>query len=45
MTELMKFSTVRVALYTRVSTIEQAEEGYSIDEQDHLLREFCAKHN
>ena len=45
MTELMKSSTVRVALYTRVSTIEQAEEGYSIDEQNHLLREFCAKHN
>src|SRR5699024_5222454 len=33
--------TKRVAIYTRVSTIEQAEEGYSIDEQVKLLREWC----
>lgn len=33
----------KVAIYTRVSTIEQAEEGYSIDEQDRLLREYCDK--
>lgn len=33
----------KVALYTRVSTVEQAEEGYSIDEQERLLREFCGK--
>ena len=31
----------RVAIYTRVSTVEQAEEGYSIDEQERLLIEFC----
>lgn len=30
-----------VALYCRVSTIEQAEEGYSIDEQERLLEEWC----
>lgn len=34
-----------VALYTRVSTTEQAEEGYSIDEQERLLREYCKKEN
>ena len=26
-----------IAIYCRVSTIEQAEEGYSIDEQERLL--------
>lgn len=33
--------TKRVAIYARVSTVEQAEEGYSIDEQVKLLREWC----
>lgn len=33
----------RVAIYSRVSTIEQAEEGYSIDEQERLLIEWCNK--
>lgn len=33
----------KVALYTRVSTVEQAEEGYSIDEQERLLMEYCKK--
>lgn len=32
-----------VAIYSRVSTIEQAEEGYSIDEQERLLIEWCKK--
>ena len=32
-----------IAIYCRVSTISQAEEGYSIDEQDRLLREYCEK--
>lgn len=31
----------RVAIYCRVSTVEQAEEGYSIDEQERLLIEYC----
>lgn len=31
----------RVAIYCRVSTIEQAEEGYSIDEQQLKLRQHC----
>lgn len=34
---------IRVAIYSRVSTIEQAEEGYSIDEQQRLLKEWCNK--
>ena len=45
MTEPMKIPTTKVALYTRVSTTEQAEEGYSIDEQENLLNEYCAKYN
>jgi len=45
MTELMKLPTVRVAFYTRVSTIEQAEEGYSINEQERILYEYSLKHN
>lgn len=36
---------VTVAIYCRVSTIEQAEEGYSIDEQERLLVEWCNKRN
>ena len=33
----------RVAIYCRVSTIEQAEEGYSIDEQNIKIREYCER--
>jgi len=33
------------ALYSRVSTTEQAEEGYSIEEQERLLRKFCDDNN
>lgn len=29
------------AIYCRVSTVEQAEEGYNIQEQERLLREYC----
>lgn len=31
------------AIYCRVSTREQAEEGYSIGEQERLIREYCMK--
>ncbi|MFP3412949.1 recombinase family protein [Bacillus sp. SIMBA_074] len=31
----------KVAIYARVSTTEQAEEGYSIDEQERLLSDWC----
>ncbi len=33
------------AIYCRVSTQEQAEEGYSIGEQERLLKEYCEKHD
>ncbi|MDR1160154.1 MAG: recombinase family protein [Syntrophomonadaceae bacterium] len=31
----------RVALYTRVSTREQAQEGFSLEAQERTLREYC----
>lgn len=34
----------RVVIYVRVSTQEQAAEGYSIPEQLHRLRKFCEAH-
>lgn len=40
MTEIKK-----VAIYSRVSTVEQAEEGFSLDEQERLIREYCANHH
>ena len=33
--------SLRVALYVRVSTVEQAQEGYSIDEQKRRLVDYC----
>ena len=33
-----------VAIYTRVSTREQAMEGYSLDAQERLLTEYCKYH-
>ncbi|MHC9345280.1 recombinase family protein, partial [Clostridium perfringens] len=32
-----------IAIYCRVSTEEQSEKGYSIDEQERLLEEWCKK--
>lgn len=32
---------MKVAIYVRVSTLEQAEEGYSIDEQIDTLKKYC----
>lgn len=40
----MNKKVIRVAIYCRVSTTEQAEEGYSIGEQERLLFEYCDKH-
>ena len=34
-----------VALYTRVSSVEQALEGFSIHEQERLLKEYCEKND
>jgi site-specific DNA recombinase len=36
---------IRVAIYARVSTEEQAEYGYSIDAQLDTLRNYCALYN
>ncbi|MFR3072294.1 MAG: recombinase family protein, partial [Paeniclostridium sp.] len=33
----------RIAIYCRVSTVEQVEEGYSVDEQRRLCIEYCEK--
>ena len=33
-----------VAIYTRVSSAEQAENGYSIDEQERILEKYCRDH-
>ncbi|MGL5085062.1 MAG: recombinase family protein, partial [Clostridium sp.] len=35
----------KVAIYCRVSTIEQAEEGYSINEQERMLIEYANKND
>ena len=35
----------KVAIYCRVSTQEQAEEGYSLEEQQRLIREYCQQKN
>ena len=35
----------RVAIYVRVSTQEQATEGYSIQEQKERLRKYCEAHD
>ncbi|MFE9276825.1 recombinase family protein [Paenibacillus glucanolyticus] len=37
--------TIRVAIYARVSTEEQAEHGYSIDAQLDTLRRYCDIYN
>ncbi|MDQ1143422.1 DNA invertase Pin-like site-specific DNA recombinase [Bacillus sp. SORGH_AS 510] len=36
---------MKVALYVRVSTEEQAEEGYSINGQIKVLEDYCNKNN
>ena len=36
---------LRAALYARVSTDEQAEEGYSLDAQLDILRTYCEVHD
>lgn len=34
----------RVAIYIRVSTLDQAREGYSLDAQESVLRKWCNDH-
>ncbi len=38
----MEKNAVRVALYIRVSTLDQAREGFSLDAQEKALRKWCA---
>lgn len=40
----MQMANKRVFLYVRVSTREQAKEGYSIEEQIERLKKFCEAH-
>lgn len=35
----------KVAIYARVSTLEQAEHGYSIGEQVDKLKKYCDIHD
>ena len=37
-------SEKRVAIYIRVSTLDQAREGYSLEAQERTLRKWCADH-
>lgn len=39
----MSGNALRAAIYTRVSTEGQAEEGYSLDSQERLARERCSR--
>jgi len=36
---------VKVALYTRVSTTMQANEGVSLSQQEEMLKKYCEEHN
>ncbi|MCD7753322.1 MAG: recombinase family protein [Clostridiales bacterium] len=38
-------NTDTIAIYVRVSTQEQAKEGYSVDEQRERLRKYCEAHD
>ncbi len=36
---------MKAIIYTRVSTKEQADEGYSLEAQEKLLKDYASKHN
>lgn len=36
-----KQEVIKTAIYTRVSTVEQAKEGYSLEAQEKVLKEYC----
>lgn len=40
----MKKSQKTAAIYIRVSTLDQAQEGYSLEAQEQALRKWCADH-
>jgi len=37
--------TEKVAIYIRVSTEEQAKEGYSLEAQEETLKKYCDTYN
>ena len=41
---LSTYKKQRIAIYARVSTTEQSEEGYSISAQQETIREYCEQH-
>ena len=42
--ESMKKKVLKAAIYIRVSTLDQAREGYSLEAQEAALRKWCAEH-
>lgn len=40
----MRNEKEKAAIYIRVSTLDQAQEGYSLDAQESVLRKWCADH-
>lgn len=40
----MKNEKKKAAIYIRVSTLDQAQEGYSLEAQEATLRKWCAEH-
>lgn len=41
---LSTYKKQRIAIYARVSTTEQSEEGYSISAQQETIRDYCEQH-
>ena len=37
--------TIRTGIYVRVSTDDQRDNGYSIDSQLRMIKEYCEKNN
>jgi putative DNA-invertase from lambdoid prophage Rac len=42
---MTQYDVGRIHAYTRVSSLEQAQEGYSLGEQERQLREIAARHH
>ncbi len=41
----VKKLTIRTGIYVRVSTDDQRDNGYSIDSQLRMIKEYCEKNN
>ena len=44
-TQAVQVSKIRVALYTRVSTSMQANDGVSLSQQEEMLKKYCEEQN